>query len=172
VTSKWRVSDFYFIVPSLRVLNAGWLLALIAWARSRIWPARRFEELPKNLGPLFFVAIAGVLLNVLITWDMHIIHHNSYLSILALDVALAIVVSGSPGAWKIALTVAQFTYFLVVWVVGPIATANRVNISFLIGLSVVLGAFWYSSNLVGGEESEEPLVAEKRAVEYVKKARG
>jgi Co/Zn/Cd efflux system component len=148
-----RSREFYFIVPSLGILNAGWLLGLIVWIRKRAQPAQHSEEMPEGLKPLLFVGITGVLLNVLLTWDFHVVHHNSYLSMLALLGGLAILVSGAPGRWRVLLAGIQFVYFLVIWVASPLATANRINVGLLIGCLTIVASFWYLSGLVSSEAS-------------------
>jgi hypothetical protein len=153
ITGRLRSREFYFIVPSLGILNAGWLLGLIVWIRKRAQPAQHSEEMPEGLKPLLFVGITGVLLNVLLTWDFHVVHHNSYLSMLALLGGLAILVSGAPGRWRVLLAGIQFVYFLVIWVASPLATANRINVGLLIGCLTIVASFWYLSGLVSSEAS-------------------
>ena len=162
ITGKWREADFYFIFPSLGVLNAGWVLGLMVLIRTRMQRARMAEEIPEGLKLLLFMAIIGVLLNLFLTWDFHVIHHNSYLSMITLVGAMAILVSSAPGRWKVLLVGMQFAYFLVVWVASPLATANRINAGLVIGWAVIAAATWHIASLVCAREPEETIFAETK----------
>ena len=166
VTSKWRANDFYFIGPSLGVLNAGWLVGALLWLRRRIRPAAHVDAVLDRLKPLLFIGVAGVLVNVLLTWDFHVIHHNSYLSMLALVGAMATLLTLAPGRWKIALAALQFTYFLVVWVASPLATADRLNVSFFAGWLAVSGFMCYLGGLVILQENGVPAHAESQKLPH------
>lgn len=153
ITDRWRVRDFYFVIPSLNVLNAGWIIAILRWLRFR--RSKQPENGLRNLTPLLFVGVTGVLLNVLVTWDLQIIHHNSYLSILALAIGLAILIASERAWWGVVLVGAQFGYCLLVWVCSPLAIANRVNCGILAGWVAVTLATWRWSVLTLPTEAEE-----------------
>jgi len=111
----WRVTDFIAPVPSLRFLWLGLLVlpGLLATAEGR----KRARPALVLLG----CGLAGVGLSLLLTWDCHIIHTQSYQSLLAIVFGLLVLLLQLGPRWL--GTVAApcvLGYGLLVWVLDPL----------------------------------------------------
>lgn len=119
VLAERRITDFIYLGPSLNFLGVGIFIALLGWHRRRStatgYPADRWVVAAHLLG----VGVLGVLLDVVLTLDCYINHHQSYESILEILLALILFLTCSHG-WlaKLALALAA-AYTAVVWIIQP-----------------------------------------------------
>ncbi|HEX9278494.1 MAG TPA: hypothetical protein VGA51_19120 [Casimicrobiaceae bacterium] len=112
-----RISDFLFVFPALRL----WLLAFVLAALLAI--ARRHREsadVVRTTVALALAGIAGILINALVTWSVHLQLTQSHLALLLLYCAAAGALLLLPPWIRYALIALQTAYVGVVWIVGPL----------------------------------------------------
>lgn len=137
---RWRVEDFLHVRATLGVMGVGmvaWLGLATGFLRSRLGNGAR-----PAIG-LSALGLAGVLLNALATWDCHIVHHQSYQSLVLLLVGgwlAAVAVSRILGAVLLGLAV---LYSGVVWVVEPVVAALHVDAIGGVALGLLLAWLGY-----------------------------
>jgi hypothetical protein len=124
-----RLHDFLFVFPALRFLGLALLAALIS---AVFLPSMRART--RNVALLTLAGLTGIAVNILATWSVHINHHQSYLSVVALLLAGALALLVLPRWLAIALTTAQIGYVMVVWMVHPIYVPGSVQITVVFGV--------------------------------------
>ena len=111
----WRVTDFIAPIPSLRFLWLGLLVlpGMLATAEGR----KRARPALVLLG----CGLAGVGLSLLLAWDCHIVHTQSYQSLLAIAFGLLALLLQLGPRWLAAIgAFCVLGYGLLVWVVDPL----------------------------------------------------
>jgi hypothetical protein len=117
---KLRLTDFAFVIPSLGLGNLGWLVLVIALLGTNrdaistcIFKSRCVSWV--------IIGLSGIALNVVLTWYVHIVHHQSYLSMLLMFVGLYSVLLLTSPLLRRVILVGQFAYFALVWLYSPLA---------------------------------------------------
>jgi hypothetical protein len=82
-----RSGDFLFTFPSFRCLNSGWILWGIGVGKGW-WQAGRVQRDIKSVSFWLGIGVLGLVANGLLTWGMHINHHQSYLAIMLILLGL------------------------------------------------------------------------------------
>lgn len=125
-----RRQEFAFLLPAIGLANLGWLALLLGRRRPSCRAARTWV--------LF--ALAGVAMNLLLTWHMHVVHHQSYLSLVLLFAALHLAISSSAPWARRAFLLLQLAYLLAVWVLGPFVDGAVVRWDHFVGFGLAAGA--------------------------------
>ena len=111
----WRLRDFLFVVPTLRFLGIGLVFAgLVA-----LW-RRRLGAATKPMVLWFACGLAGIAINVILTWSDHVTFTQSYFTFVALLLACGFAILELPTPVAISVAIAQALYVAAVWVVDPI----------------------------------------------------
>jgi hypothetical protein len=117
---KLRLTDFAFVFPSLGLGNLGWLVLVIALlGRNR--DATSTCIFKSRCVSWVVIGLGGIALNVVLTWYVHIVHHQSYLSLLLMFVGLYSVLLLTSPLLRRMILVGQFAYFVLVWLYSPLA---------------------------------------------------
>jgi hypothetical protein len=114
-----RLSDCIFVFPSLRVAGLGFIV-LAAWAARYACGRGAFPPGGVVGARWIGLGMGGIALNWVATWHMHVIHHQSYLSLLLVVAGLFAVILVTPGWIRWPLIGVHFAYFAVVWVGSPL----------------------------------------------------
>jgi hypothetical protein len=145
VSGSFRREDFLFVIPSLRVLNIGWIVwavaMLRAW-RARSTPPQRIQ----SISVWVTLGASGLLINVLVTWNMHILHHQSYFSMLLIVVGLTGAILSAARWMTTGLVGMHLLYFIAVWVIGPLQAGGPIRSDVALGWvlsAVALILIWY-----------------------------
>jgi hypothetical protein len=119
-----RGRDFAQLIPSLNFLVLG-LLGLMPWFGRTLTPtASRSVAVGREA---LLIGGAGVALNLVLTWDCHIVHHQSYLSLLLVLLGLVLITEGLPVPAATGLRLAAVAYSGVIWIVDPLWDAERTS---------------------------------------------
>jgi hypothetical protein len=118
VLAEVRDGEFRYVLFSLGLLNAGWIILLAPGLR------RRLKQ--TSLDGEYLQLMLGVALASLLTWalmlfgpDITVVHQGSYATMMLLFVSLAaVVVSILKPLWLKLLLTLQVTYFILVWVLS------------------------------------------------------
>ncbi|MCA8977778.1 MAG: hypothetical protein KDC98_23840, partial [Planctomycetes bacterium] len=95
------------------------------------------------------LGLIGLGLNSLLTWDMHVVHHQSYLSMALLFFGLFAPILGlRPGARRVYLAL-HVTWWLVIWVWSPFLDAS-IRLDHLIGFG--LAGLTLTAFLIGWQQ--------------------
>jgi len=128
---SWRIADFLALVPSLKFLWLGLLVALVpAWKRAA-----------PNLRPgltLVGVGMLGVAISLFSAWDCQMIHQQSYQSVLAIALGLLLLLCAAPRIYALSVMAASIVYGLAVWVALPLFGILRIDAAALAGLLLLL----------------------------------
>jgi len=116
VFGRFRLRDFLYVVPCLGLM----LVPLVFIARPGGRNERRGALRDFGLGCLCAGA-AGLLGNALITWSLHIQHHQSYLSVALLYAAAAAGLLLMPSRLRAIVASLSVGYTAVVWIWSPLA---------------------------------------------------
>jgi hypothetical protein len=157
-----RLSDFAFVFPSLRIAGLGFVV-LAGWALIRA--SRRGVIPPGGIMAARWVGagLGGIALNWIATWNMHILHHQSYFSLLLVAAGLFVTILLAP-QWVRWLAIStQFAYFALVWVWSPLmAPGTRLDV--LAGwLLAGLGFVFIAAATSHTSSPELPVVTPKAA---------
>jgi len=128
---SWRIADFLALVPSLKFLWLGLLVALV--------PAWRLAA--PNLRPgltLVGVGMLGVAISLFTAWDCQMIHQQSYQSVLAIALGLLLLLCAAPRIYALSVMAASIVYGLAVWVALPLFGILRIDAAALAGLLLLL----------------------------------
>ena len=117
-----RLDDFAQLGRSMRVANIGWLILLVCLLSGRRQGTT--STLSRSCAAWVLIGLVGLLLNVAVTWSVHITHTQSYLSLLLLAVGLCTSVLLVPDWMRRTLLTAHAAYFLVVWFWSPLRHVN------------------------------------------------
>lgn len=131
----FRSRDFFFVLPSLALLVIGALVA-------RVLPRTSALD-GKAAMPWLILGVVSLLISALATLDCHIVHSQSYQSLLALHLGLLMVMARNVRffwAWLVVVVV----YGLWVWVLEPIRYYPQLDLSALVVVALVacLAAAW------------------------------
>ena len=118
---KLRLTDFAFVFPSLGLGNLGWFVLVAAVLGTHRDAASRciFRS---RCASWVLIGLGGIALNVVLTWYVHVVHHQSYLSLLLMFVGLYSVLLLTSPLLRRMILVGQFAYFVLVWLCSPLAT--------------------------------------------------
>lgn len=130
LASPLRVADFLYAIPALRFLLVGLILV----------PALLRHNTISTRAPwrLTTFAMLSVTLAWLLSWDCHIIHHQSFQALAALYVGLILALL-QRGGWALLALVCNAAYTLTVWVLEPLAHFPRFHPSAAIATIAILG---------------------------------
>lgn len=120
-----RATDFLASIGSLRFLLVPLTIAFLPFAlTSRMVAMRDIMILGRRIA---LVGLAGLALNLLVTWNLFVAHTQSYLSLLALHVGVLVALCALHAriAWPV--LGAQILYGLVVWILHPLLTVHRTD---------------------------------------------
>lgn len=121
--ARARVADFLHVFPAMRFF----LLAIVVGILVDLLPRANFTP---NQRRVFYGTLAaglvGLAVNVLVTWSVHVQHHQSYFSICLLYIAALSALAGLPKAISTSLVGLQAIYVVVVWLIAPMY-AHRVD---------------------------------------------
>ena len=118
---KLRLTDFAFVFPSLGLGNLGWFV-LVAALLGTHRDAASTCIFRSRCASWVLIGLGGIALNVVLTWYVHIVHHQSYLSLLLMFVGLYSVLLLTSPLLRRMILVGQFAYFVLVWLYSPLAT--------------------------------------------------
>jgi hypothetical protein len=158
ILGSLRREDFLLVIPSLRVLNVGWIVWLVAVLRA--W--REGFSPPQWTHPVsvwLALGASGLLINVLVTWSMHIVHHQSYFSLLLLVVGLTAAILSAPRWAGVGLVAAHLLYFVAVWVIGPLQAGGPIRSDIALGWAlsaIMLAVMWYRNVLEERAQQTQP----------------
>ncbi len=112
--SRWRASDFYYVIPSLNVLILG-------LAARGLWRSGRDETRTAYRGArrLLMFGLASIAFNWLTTWDCFINHHQSYQALIAIHLALVISLMMAGRMGKLLIGTGML-YGVIVWILEPL----------------------------------------------------
>jgi hypothetical protein len=129
----WRIVDFVSLVPSLKFLWLGLAVLLVAAVKKR-------NPALKPVVLLLAAGVTGVAVELALAWDCHIIHTQSYQSILAIVAAmLVLLLSVAPRWLGLAAVAASLAYGLIVWIVDPFTEALRLDpLALFAGLALLV----------------------------------
>ena len=114
-----RVLDFFVTARSLGMASAGLVLLPVFWLFGRRSPALRFAASAAAAG------MGGILLMLALTLPRAVMHHQAFGSLLLLVLAGSVTVASMP-RWATRTSIGlAATYFAVVWVIHPLAVAER-----------------------------------------------
>jgi hypothetical protein len=115
-----RLTDFVFVFPSLGLGNLGCLVLLTALFRAHR-DANSTCIFKSPCASWVLIGLSGIALNVVLTWHLHVVHHQSYVSLLLIFAGLysALLLNG-PSLCRMVLA-GQFAYFVLVWLCSPLA---------------------------------------------------
>jgi hypothetical protein len=123
-----RIADFLALGPSLKFLWLGLLVLLVpAWRRNAqgVAPAATM---------LLLAGMAGIAIELLTAWDCHIIHVQSYQSILCIALGLVLLSCAGPRALGICIAAATLLYGVAAWLLQPLLVSLRIDAFALAGL--------------------------------------
>jgi hypothetical protein len=117
---KLRLRDFAFVFPSLGLGNLAWLvLATVLLRKHRDADSTLVFRSP--CASWVFIGLGGIALNVVLTWHLHVVHHQSYVSLLLIFAGLySALLLKSRSLCRMVLA-GQFAYFVLVWLCSPLA---------------------------------------------------
>jgi hypothetical protein len=136
--NELRRLQFFNLLPALGL----WVIPLILIP----WVAKRKE--PKtpmpNFGAGMFMTLGliGLAIQLLLMWDMHIMHTYAYSTVACLHLAAAISLANSPRLIQRILSLAIFGWFSLVWVLSPIHdwdNCDLVQAGFILFALTILG---------------------------------
>ncbi len=152
--ARCRLEDFLYVVPSWRFLGAGVVVAVILASRNRVAP-KPFRTMLLLLAS----GTAGVAANVLVTWDHHIVHHQSYFSMLCLLMAGMLSLLLLPVRVSAVMVAAQAAYIEVVWIVEPFVNGGTVGYGTAIAAAGATVLLWLELRACSSEASGESRLA-------------
>ncbi|WP_213947864.1 hypothetical protein [Luteibacter sp. dw_328] len=138
-----RITDFLYLLPSFRFALAGALPLLGAVFVPRLLGAadRAIRQWRVAAG-LFAIGAMAVAIDLALTLDCFIIHHQAYQSILEMYIGLfTALLLWRHWLAKVAL-VGSAVYGCVVWIIEPVVRATHVSTLALAGLFVMAALCW------------------------------
>ena len=117
-----RLQDFFFLLPSFTILTVA-ILAMLIIPRSRAPDSRNYAASRS----LVAIGALGVAFNWLLFWGPHMVHTQSYASLLVL--LLGAIAGGAAllGRFWYLLTVPAFIYGIATWGVEPFVSIGNVD---------------------------------------------
>jgi hypothetical protein len=115
-----RLSDFAFVFPSMGVGNLGWLVLAAALIRARR-DATSTCIFKSPCASWVLIAAGGIALNIVLTWHLHVVHHQSYVSLLLMLAGLYSALLLKSQSLRRMVLAGQFAYFALVWFYSPLA---------------------------------------------------
>lgn len=149
--SRWRASDFYYVIPSLNVLVLG-VAARGLWRSGRTGATTAYRGARR----LLVFGLATIAFNWLTAWDCFINHHQSYQALIAIHLALVIslLMAGRVGRLLIGL---GMVYGVIVWILEPLNHFARFDwVS--IGIFALM-CIWGVGSLLSQRESSKDVAA-------------
>ncbi len=142
---RQRVFDFFITRRSLGVAAVGLLVLALRPPRRRYAAALHMARYAALAG------LGGILLMVGLTLPRAYMHHQTFGSLLLLVMAGSVTISTMSVGVSRALLVVALSYFLVVWIIHPLAIAQRLHWPALVtaaqgGLLAVLSARWIAGD--------------------------
>jgi hypothetical protein len=133
-----RYLDFFFVVPSLALLNVGWLVLVMAGIADRYGKGGHHA---KTVLAAILTASCGMLVSCAVLWSDHILFHMPFVSVLILITALSTVIVLYRAWWTRGALILHVIYSFVVWGVADLALENRINWGSVVGAaSCIVGA--------------------------------
>ena len=122
-TGWWRNQEYWHVIKTCGVLNAGWIVFLIALIRPKWFADQRFLGAARFLLAL---ALVSLILWVLLLFGpaTTVVIHGSFTTMLLLFVGLAIQLLALPPRWIGLLLVCQIADFVVIWLLSRPAGAG------------------------------------------------
>lgn len=127
-----RLNDFLFVFPALRFLGVALVVAIF------LMFSRRFRTRMQAAYYLLAGAALSLALNIVVTWNSHINHHQSYVTLIMLLVACALFCLTLPKWLRLGLMSCQTLYVFWVWGVDPIFLHRTLSLPALSMLILVL----------------------------------
>lgn len=127
-----RKYDQWYLFASFKILNVGWLV--IGWLVLSRVRGREVDPREGGVSTLAVVGVSGVALSGLLTLSNHnIISNESYLSVLAIFVALATAISNSSIGLTYVVLGCQVLYMSFVWHLLPLVDSVSLHLDTLLG---------------------------------------
>ncbi len=139
-TNIGRMREADFLSP-FRALSFLVLPMLCVLLPRRAAEAVFMDDRTLPIARIFLLTgLAGLVLNTLVTWSMHIMHHQSYLSLLFMLISglLALVAMKRPLA--AAVVIGQLLYSLIVWITEPLVFEHHPDLLSLCVAAIALCA--------------------------------
>ena len=135
---RMRRNDMLFVVPSLRILILGWLpiiATLIGIIR-----VRRVAQSDATVLLMAGMGTAGFLISCLTVFPVQAVHHNSYLSMILLILALATGISSLADRRLVNIIIfVQIAYMGVVWGIAPLDVSVNNRLDVMLGWALAAG---------------------------------
>jgi hypothetical protein len=147
--NQLRLFQFYNHLPALGL----WLipLILVLWiekGQKRAMPNRSFSA-----GMFLNLGMIGMGIQLLLMWDIHIIHTYAASTIACLQLAAVIGLAKTPRRMREILSFAIFAWFAVVWVLSPIYDWDNCDLIqagfILLALAIIGGVLWMAQPSYG-----------------------
>jgi len=154
---RLRLEDFLFVIPTFRFANLGWLV----FFGERFWGTVQPGRTRSTFRLCIWVGLFGILFQVFVTWSVHIIAGQNFLSILLILIGLCgLLIIGPVWLRNIAI-ILHLTYFASVWLIGPIVEVRTIrgDVMTCFILSIVWLVIFMTSVMVRPDESSEGTVA-------------
>jgi len=133
--NRIRFLQFFHLLPALGTLAIG--LVLLPFSRTRT------GRKPDLLSPLvgLLIAALGLLVQIVLMWDHHVVHHYSYSTILILHLVAVMALWQLPRAYRLAIIASSMATFLYFWVLDPAIAFGGIRPSTFGGAVLLWGSF-------------------------------
>lgn len=131
----WRITDYMYLFPSLRFALLGVIPLAGALFTTKLFPATSIAMKQVRLAAwLVAIGLTSIAIDVALTLDCFIIHHQAYQSVLELYMGLFVALLLWRHWISRAILGASVGYAVVVWILDPILRADHVGTIAIAGL--------------------------------------
>jgi hypothetical protein len=130
-----RLGDFLYAGSTLRWLHLGWPLWILALCRGGA-----ATSAVRHASSWISFGLAGVLLNLVVTFRLQIVPTQSFLSMLLVVLGLAALIARAPRTLRVSAIGLHLAYFSVVWIASPLLDAHSLRWDVLLGWLLAAGA--------------------------------